>query len=166
VVVTATLVSLALGAVVLGFGRALLYVGSRAGDRPDDAAVSDIGPDPIGVGIRFTVTGRGPHPVLVGASLRRRGLRVRCEGGHFVSVPGRTWRRHLLAARHTLVFVVDAGETQTFVIPVARDTPRRAELIVAVGEPDRLRVVHRAVDCGPWWPRTPAHARPPLPQPS
>jgi hypothetical protein len=40
--VSAALICLALAAVVLGLGRALLVAGSRAGDRPDDAALSDV----------------------------------------------------------------------------------------------------------------------------
>jgi hypothetical protein len=148
VVVSALLICLALGAAVLGVGRALLYAGSRAGDRPDDAALSDVRAAASGTGISFKLTNRGSQAVLIGASVRRRSLRLHCEAGHFVSVPARTWRSKLLAGRHAVVCVVDAGDADTVLIPVAPGIPRHAELVVAVGEADRLRVVHRAVDCG------------------
>lgn len=164
---TATLVSVALAALVLGLGGALLRVGSRAGDRFDEAAINAIGPDAASGGIRFTVTNRGPHPVLVGASLRRRSVRVRFEAGHFVSVPRLTWRRHLLAGRHAVVCAIAAGEIETVVVPVARDVPQRAELVVSVGESDRLRVVHRAVSCAGLRPSAPPEPAPlSVPQPS
>ncbi len=164
---TAAAICLALAAAVLGLGRALLYVGSRTGDRPDDAALSDIGPVARSAGISFTVTNRGAHAVLVGASLRRRSIRLRLEGGHFVAVPTRTWRRQLLAGRHTVVCAIDAGETQAVLVPVSGDTPPRAELVVAIGEADRLRVVHRAVCCAGLRPSAPPEPTAlPLTQPS
>jgi hypothetical protein len=167
VVVTAALISVALGAAVLALGRALLYAGSRAGDRPDDAALSDVRAEPGGAAIRFTVTNRGSHAVLIGASLRRRSLRLRCEAGLFVTVPRRTSRGQLLASLHTVVCVVDAGEAATVLVPVPLDIPRLAELVVAVGEADRLRVVHRAIDRGSQRPSAPPEAAPlPLTQPS
>jgi hypothetical protein len=146
--VIAALICLGFGAAVLGLGRALLYAGSRAGDGPSDAALSDVAATPADAAVSFTVTNRGSHPVLIGASVRRRSLRLRVEAGHFVTVPGRTWRSKLLAGCHSVVCVVDAGEADTVLVPVAPGIPRHAELVVAVGEADRLRVVHRAVDCG------------------
>jgi hypothetical protein len=79
-----------------------------------------------------------------------------------VSVPGRTWRRRLLAGRHAVVGVVEAGAAETVLVPVPADIPRRAELVVAVGESSRLRVVHRAVECRPAPPDLPEPVRPPL----
>lgn len=143
---TAVLVCFALTALVLGAGWALLLAGMRAGDRLGDTTLAAIAPDRDGGGVRVTVHNPGGQAVLLGASVVRRSLRLRCEAGYFVTVPRRASQQRRLARRHPLIRAVAAGETESVIVPVCRGTSGRAELIVAVGEPDRLRVLHRAVD--------------------
>jgi hypothetical protein len=90
--------------------------------------------------------------VLIGASVRSRRLPLLGDAAQSVSVPRRTLRDKLLAARHTAVYVIPAGETQTVRVPFSSSTRRWAELVVAIGEPDRLRVVRQAVKLRPWLP--------------
>ncbi|HWE09087.1 MAG TPA: hypothetical protein VG325_07020 [Solirubrobacteraceae bacterium] len=140
----AILLCLALAALVFSFGWGLLYAGLRAGDRPGDTAVTAI--ESHGRrGICLTVHNPGTQAVLLGASIRRHSLRLWCEGGAFVSVPRRTADEKLLAGKHGVVSIVPAGESQTMLIPLAALTRQRAELVLAVGEADRLRVIHRTV---------------------
>jgi len=157
--VSALLLCLALAVLVLVLGGWLLATGLRAGDRPGDTLISAIGADAF-QGVRFTASNPGRQAVLIGATVSRRTLRLMVEGGAFTRVPRRTDRDDLLAGRHTVVCAVGPGETQTVRVPLAEQTvegPRAAgcrpavapgrwaQLVLAIGEPDRLRVVHRAV---------------------
>jgi hypothetical protein len=142
----------------LAFGCAwgLLHAGLRAGDRPHDTALTAVEPDDGGQGIWLTAHNPGRQAVLLGASTRRPGLRLRCEAGYFVTVPRRTSQEKFLAGQQALVCAIGAGETETVLVPVSVATRHHAELVVAVGEADRLRVVHRAVEL----PRSLEPARP------
>jgi|SRR5579875_2037406 len=142
---TVLMLFLPLSALVLAIGCAAFLTGIRDGDRPGDASVEVMGPGDGEHGICFSVDNPSPQPVLIGASLRRRGLRLRAEGGRFVSMPRRTMQGQLLAGEHTTVYVIPAGETHMMTLASSRPVPRAAELVVAIGEPDRLRVEHRAV---------------------
>ena len=57
-----------------------------------------------------------------------------------------TVQEKLLVAQHELVCAIGAGEAQTLRVERLNSVPRRAELIIAVGEADRLRVIHRAIE--------------------
>lgn len=146
---TALLVFLPLIVVALMVGCGLFVIGARAGDRLGDALVGAAEPDSSGRVISFTVHNPARQPVLIGASVRRRTLRAWMEAGQFVSVPRRTLRDTLLAGQHTEVCAIPARERQTVRVPVSASSRRRAELVVAIGEPDRLRVVRQAVVLGP-----------------
>lgn len=140
------LLGLALMAVVVAAGWGLLSAGLRAGDSPGDIVLAAVAPDADGTTICFTAHNPGRQAVLVGVSVRRRSLRLWCEGGRFVSVPRRTARGNLLAGSHTAICAIAAGETQAVLVPVSEQVPGRAALVVAIGEADRLRVVHRAIE--------------------
>jgi hypothetical protein len=147
---TALLLCLALIAVAFTLGRALFVIGVRNGDRVGDASVGLGEPDASRRRVSFVVRNPGPQPVLIGASLRRRSLRLLGDGGQSVSVPRRTLRQQLLARQHTVVCAIPPGEAQTVSVPfLGRSTRRRAELVVAIGEPDRLRVVRQSVALSP-----------------
>ena len=140
------LLCLAVLAVAFALGHVLFVVGTRNGDRLGDASVGTGAPDASRRGISFVVRNRGPQPVLIGASLRRPKLRLFSDPGQSVSVPRRTSRRKLLAGHHTVVYAIPAREAQTLSVPFPRRSIwRRAELVVAIGEPDRLRVVRQSV---------------------
>ena len=139
------LLCLALMAVILAAGWGLLSAGLRAGDRPGEIGLAAVVPAPDGTTVCFAAHNPGGQAVLIGASVRRRGWRLRCEGGRFVSVPRRTSRGNLAARRHMVICAIAAGETQTVIVPVPEWMPRRAELVIAVGEADRLRIIHRAI---------------------
>lgn len=146
---TVVLLCLALTACLLVLGGALLAAGTRAGDRRGETIVTDVAAE-VGTNLlSFTVHNPGERGVLLGASVRPRSVRLRLEAGSFVRVPRRTAHPGLLAGRHSHVGAVDALETQRVRVAFADDTPRRAELVVAVGEPDRLRLIHRAVVLSP-----------------
>ena len=143
---TAPLIGIVLMAMVLAGAWGMLAAGYRAGDRPGQAVLDDFGPDASGEGLRFTVHNPGRQPVLLGATVRRRTVRSWCEGGYFVRVPRRTWQERLRASRHTVVCVVEPEATEAVRVPVGVAAGRRrAELVVAIGESDRLRLIHRAV---------------------
>jgi hypothetical protein len=143
---TAVLLLLAFGVVGLVIGHRLFVIGMRNGDRVGDATVGAAKADASGRGISFAVHNHAAQPVLIGASVLRSSVRLFGETGHSVSVPRRTLRNELLAGQHTVVGVIAAGETQTVLVPFARSIPRRAVLVVAIGEPDRLRVVRQPVE--------------------
>jgi hypothetical protein len=129
------------------FAAAWLFAmeGVRAGDRPGDTIVSGVGVDGDGLGIRFTVHNRGRQAVLLGASLRRRSLRLWQSNASYISVPRRTARGRLLPSEHALVCIVEPDDRMVVRLAPPPTVPRRPELIVAIGEPDRLRVLHRAM---------------------
>lgn len=143
---TAALLCLGLTALALGTGWGLLHAGLRAGDQVGDTTATAVEPDGSGQGVWVTLHNPGRRAVLLGASVRRRSLRLRWEAGYFVSLPRRTAREKLLAGQQAVVFAIGAGETQTMFVPLAAPTPQRAELVLAIGEAHRLRVVHRAVE--------------------
>lgn len=147
---TAALGGVVLALIAIAFGSGLaLAAGLRAGDRPGDTTVGFIEVGGRGRGIWVTVHNPGPQAVLVGASVRRRSLRLQCEGGSFVTVPRRTSHRELLAGRHAAVSAVAAGDSERLLVPFTICGAKRAELVVAIGEADRLRVVHRLVELRP-----------------
>ena len=131
--------------------------GVRAGDRPGDTTVSAVGVDGDGIGIRFTVHNPGHQAVLLGASLRRRRIRLWQSNASYISVPRRTARGGLLPGDHALVCVVEPDDRMVVRLGPSPTVSRRQELVVAIGEPDRLRVLHRAVTLPP------AHRAGPLP---
>lgn len=143
---TALLLSLAAALIVIGLGALLMVAGQRAGDRGEEAVLTAVESDEYGDGVWVTVHNPGRQPVLVGASVRRPGLRLRWEAGHFVRVPRRTLSDRLLAGQHALVCAVAAGDSETLLVPRTPHLKRRAELVVAIGQTDRLRVMHRAVE--------------------
>jgi hypothetical protein len=143
--VTVVLLCLALTTLVSGAAWGLMHAGLRTGDRVGDTTLTAIQPHRSGRAVWVKLHNPGRQAVLVGASIRRRSLRLWCEAGSFVSVPRRTAGKTLLAGRHTLVCAIGAGETQTVLVPFSVANRLRGELVVAVGEPGRLRVVHRAV---------------------
>jgi hypothetical protein len=147
--VTAVLLCLALTTCVLGAGGALVAAGARAGDRVGETVVADIATE-VGTNLlSFTVHNPGERSVLLGASIRRRSMRLRFEVGSFVRVPRRTARPRLLAGRYSHICAVDGRQTRRLRVSFADGMPRRAELVVAVGETDRLRLIHRAVVLSP-----------------
>jgi hypothetical protein len=143
--VIALLVSLGLTGCLFAAAWLFAMAGVRAGDRPGDTMVSAVGVDGDGVGIRFTVHNRGRQAVLLGASLRRRSLRLWQSNASYVSVPRRTARGRLSPGEHALVCVVEPDDRMVVRLAPPPTVPRRQELVVAIGEPDRLRVLHRAV---------------------
>lgn len=105
----------------------------------------DVEPSIAPRGAMVTLTNPGATPVILGMSLRRAGPRLRLESGSYVRVmTGRT-TAELRAQQQTSVAVVEGGETQTVVVPAGVRVRRRAELVVVVGERDRLRTIHRPV---------------------
>ena len=141
--VTGLLILLAVSAVALLTGRHLFAIGMRSGDRLGDAAVGAADSEDSGRSVSVTVRNPASQPVLIGASVRRRALLG--QSGQSVTVPRWTSRSELLAGQQTVVWAIPARETQTVTVPVSRSVRRRGELVVAIGEPDRLRVVRQAV---------------------
>jgi hypothetical protein len=137
---------LALFVTVLAMTGGLLAAGMRTGDRIGETQISRVEMDPIEHAIRFTLENPGDQGVLVGASVRPRSLRLRLESGSYVSVPRMTASSDWLAGRHAVIAAVAAGERTPVVVPVPPGIERRAELVVAVGEQRRLKVIHRAVE--------------------
>lgn len=149
------LLSLVMVVAVLAAGAALLAAGVRTGDRFGEASVSGIGFDPLEGAVRFTVHNPGDQSVLIGASVRRRSLRLRLEGGYLVRVPRVTTSDGFLAGRHSVIRAVPPGEREAVLVPLRAGIGRRSELVVVIGERERLRVIHRSVDTpGPY--RSPA----------
>jgi hypothetical protein len=155
---TAVFVSLPLTACLFVAMWLFAMEGLRIGDRPGDTTVSGVELDGAGGAIHFTVHNPGRQAVLIGASLRRRSLRLWQPDASYLSVPRRTARGELLAGKHALVCVVAPGNRLVVRLAPPPALPRRMELAVAIGEPDRLRVLHRAL-------RLP-HARRPGPPPA
>jgi hypothetical protein len=148
--VSAVLLCLALTACVLGAGGALVAAGSRAGDRPGDSLVTAVSADATGRFLRFSVHNPADGAVLVGASVRRPTVRLRLEAGAYVGVPRRTDDRAFLAGRYAHVCALDAHATESLSLALDPQAPRRAELVVAIGQADRLRLIHRVLDLPAW----------------
>jgi hypothetical protein len=124
---------------------ALIPLGWRAGDKPHDARVMEVRPEPGFPVIRVRVTNPGDEPVVVGLSLRRPSLRLRLEGGHYVRLRTRQVTSDLLPGRQATVGVLAGRETGTFRVPAARGLDSRPELVTVLGQRGRLRTVHRAL---------------------
>src|SRR4051794_29789080 len=124
---------------------ALTIGGFWAADRPGDVTLTRVTLDPPRARILATVGNPGAVAVLVGLSVRRCGLRLWLESGAFVSRPRRTTRRNLLAGRYAIVAVAQAGETVTFVVRTPARWRRNMQLVAAIGQQDRLRVIHQRV---------------------
>lgn len=139
------LILFAVGAVAFLLGRHLFVVGVRNGDRLGDAAVGAANSDDDGRYVSVAVRNPASQPVLVGASVRKRGRGQLGRSGQSVTVPRSTSRAELLAGEQTVVWAIPARETQTVTVPVSRSIRRWGELVVAIGEPDRLRVVRQTV---------------------
>jgi hypothetical protein len=129
---------------LLGVG-ALVPLGLRAGDRPGDAFILDAAPRTAPRGARVTVTNPGDVPVVVGMSLRRPGTRLGLEGGSYVRIRTGSTDAELRADAQAQVGVLDAAEARTFMVPAGARVPRRAELVVIIGQAQRLRTIHRLV---------------------
>jgi hypothetical protein len=140
VVIALAISSLALTAVI-----ALVPLGLRAGDQPGEALLVALTPLNAPRGVWVTISNPGPVPVIVGMSLRRAGLRLRLEGPAYTRIRNGSTASELLAGHQALIGVLDAGETQTFVVPAEAPIRRRAELVAVIGQPERLRTLHRLV---------------------
>jgi hypothetical protein len=124
---------------------ALIPLGLRAGDRPGDVLLLDVEPRGVPRGARVTMTNPGQSPVIFGVSLRRAGPRVRLEAGSYVRHGAGSTARELLADAKAQLGVLEAGRTGTVVVPAAARVGRRAELVAVIGQPGRLRTIHRVV---------------------
>jgi hypothetical protein len=142
---TLLLLSLALAAMVCVGGLGLLSAGLRAGDRSGETLLSNIEVDLRANLVSFTIQNAGQEAVLIGATVRRGTLRALIEGGRFVQVPRRTSHTAFFAGRYDVVGAVAAGSTQSVTVAVPTDTRRRGELLVAVGERARLRIIRTAL---------------------
>jgi hypothetical protein len=140
-------VVIALGASALLLAGVILLIpfGLRAGDQLDDALVLDVEPLARSRGAVATVTNPGDAPVLLGLSLRRAGLRQRLDGPAYVRIRSGRTSTDLLAGTQACIGVVEAGETATFALAADPGVRRRAELVAVIGQPRRLRTVHRLV---------------------
>jgi hypothetical protein len=133
-------------AVVLLVGMIVLIpLGLGAGDEPADVLMVNVEPRIAPRGAMVTVTNPGRASVMLGLSLRRAGLRLRLEGRSYVRVRTGQTTADLRAPQQTGIAVLDAGETETFVVPAGAEVPVRAELVLVVGQPERLRAIHRLV---------------------
>jgi hypothetical protein len=123
----------------------LALVGLRGGDRLDDARLVSVIPEPGLPAIHVSVTNPGDAPVLVGLSLRRPGLRLRLEGGHYVKVRSGRATPGGLATSQTTLGVLEPRATGSFLVPGPTLAGARAELVAFLGQPGRLREIHRGV---------------------
>jgi hypothetical protein len=134
-----------LSVLVLAGVIALIPLGLRAGDESGDALLVNVEPRIAPRGATVTVTNPGRDSIMLGLSLRRAGLRLRLEGRSYVRVRTGSTSADLRAGRQRGIAVLDAGETDTFVVPAGNLISRRLEVVVVVGQPDRLRTLHRLV---------------------
>lgn len=144
----------------------LVRAGIRAGDRPDDAAVTAEpatmtmldGDIPVVVA---TVHNRASVPILVGLSLRRRHLPDWLAGASAVRTPRWTSRQRFRPARHTVLGVVEAGERGQWPLPLVNGE-RGVNVVAVIGQGRRrLRMIDRPVV----WANAPAtQASKPVPQ--
>jgi hypothetical protein len=138
-------IALSLSALLLAGVIVLVPLGFRSGDRPGDALLVDVEAVAAPRGASVTVANPGRVPVILGLSLRRAGSRMRLEGRHYVRVRNGRTTSDLLAGRQASIGVLEAGETETFVIPAEARVGRRAELVAVIGQERRLRTIHRLV---------------------
>jgi hypothetical protein len=124
---------------------AFIPLGLRAGDESGDALLVNVEPRIAPRGATVSVTNPGRDSVMLGLSLRRAGPRLRLEGSSYVRVRTGSTSADLRADRQSGIAVLDAGETETFMVPAGGLVARRAELVVVVGQPERLRTIHRVV---------------------
>jgi hypothetical protein len=124
---------------------ALIPLGLRVGDRSGDVLLLHVEPAGAPPGASVTVTNPGRESVMLGMSMRRAGSRLRVEGRSYVRVRTGSTSSELGAGQQTGIAVLDAGETETFVVAADAQLPRRAELVVVVGQLGRLRTIHRLV---------------------
>jgi hypothetical protein len=139
-VIVLTLSALLLAGVIL-----LVPLGFRTGDQPGDVRLEDVVPSTSPRGASVTVTNPGRVPVILGLSLRRAGPRLRLDGPSYVRVRSGRTSSDLLAGDQALVGVLDAGATETFAIGAGPEIGRRGELVAVIGQPRRLRTIHRLV---------------------
>jgi hypothetical protein len=145
----AMIISVAALLLLLGGVAALVPLGLRSGDQPGDAMVLHVEPATAPRGAAVTVTNPGRTPVILGASLRRAGARLRLEGSTYVRIRTGSTKSDLLADKHAWVGVLDAEETRTFVVPADAHVRGRAELVAVIGQRRRLRTLHRLVVLAP-----------------
>jgi hypothetical protein len=138
-------IALAVSALALAGVIALIPLGLRAGDQAGDALIVEVAPLSAPRGASVTVRNPGQGPVIVGMSLRRAGPRLRLEGPGYVRIRNGSTASELLAGHQASIGVLGGGETQTVVVPAEAPIRRRAELVVVIGQPERLRTLHRLV---------------------
>jgi hypothetical protein len=144
-VISAVIVLRVLAVLLLAGVIRLIPLGLRAGDRGGDALLLKVEPRIGPRGATVTVLNRGGRSVMLGMSLRRAGPRLRLEGGSYVRVRTGSTSAELRAGRQTGIAALDAGETETFVVPASAQVSRRAELVLVVGQSERLRTIHRLI---------------------
>ena len=113
-------IALAISSLALAALIALVPLGLRAGDQPGEALLIAVAPLSPARGASITISNPGLAPVIVGISLRRAGLRLRLEGPAYARIRNGSTASELLAGHQALIGVIDAGETQTFVVPAGR----------------------------------------------
>ena len=128
---------------------ALIPLGMRAGDRPDDALLLHVEARAAPRGASVTVTNPGSAPVILGMSLRQAGARLRLEGPCYVRIRTGSTRPELLAEKHAWIGVLAGDETRTFLVPADAHVRERAELVAVIGQQRRLRTIHRLVMLAP-----------------
>lgn len=148
--------------VLLSSAFFLITAGLRAGDRPEDVAVTaavgeTVQPDGVLPVVVATVRNPAATPVLVGLSVRRRRFPTWMTGGVTVAVPRRTLRRRSRCERQDVLGVVDAGEVAQWRVP-APAKARYCQLLATIGQQDgRLRLISLPV--APFPPCTPGSER-------
>ena len=139
------IVAVALMAAMLVGVVMLIAFGFRAGDKTEDAVLvnSDCRSHPRSVEV--TLENPGPAAVLVGLKLRRRGIRLGLEGPAYARVRTKRTSRELLPSCMATIGVVEAGQTESFLVPADPGLGRRAELVAVIGQQRRLRTIHSSV---------------------
>lgn len=144
------MVILSIVSVIFLFGVLILVpLGFREGDKPGDARVQNVEAWSYPRVVTAEITNPASVPVMVGISLRSPSLRLRLEGGTYARLRTRKTTRDLLPAEQTVIAVIDAGESQRFVIPADPGLGKRAALVVITGQPGRLRTIHRELRLDP-----------------
>jgi hypothetical protein len=121
----------------------LVALGVRSGDRPGEARILDISPRSTPRSCVVTLTNPGGNSIVCGMSLRRPRPRVRLEGGSYIATRSGRTDSELLATRQAQIGALAPGETRAFVVPAAAHLGRHVELVVVIGQADRLRAAHR-----------------------